>query len=184
MKLKKSDIITIPNFISLFRLLLIPIIVWLYCGVHDYYLAVLVVVLSGVSDVVDGFIARKYNMISDFGKFLDPLADWLTQFALVICLVLKYDLMWVLLALFVIRQISMFVAGLIVFRKTDAVHSSKWYGKANTVVLYTVMLVLFLVPNIKITVANAMISISSVTIVVSLILYLCYYYKLLHTKKA
>ena len=183
MKLKKNDIITIPNIISLFRLFLIPVIVWLYCAVNDYYLAVGIVVLSGFSDVVDGFIARKFNMVSDFGKFLDPLADWLTQFALVICLVFKYDLMWILLMLFIIRQIAMFVAGLIVFKKTDAVHSSRWYGKANTVVLYTVMLVLFLVPNIKLEIANLMISISGFTLVASLVLYVCYYYKLFHIKE-
>ena len=175
MKLRKNDVLTIPNIISLFRLILIPIIVWLYCGVENYYAAVGVVVLSGLSDVVDGFIARKFNMVSDFGKVLDPIADWLTQFSLVICLLFKYKLMWVLFIAFIIRQLVMFIVGYIVVKKRDAVHSSRWYGKANTVVLYGVMLILFLFPNISLDLANLLIGICLTTIIASLVLYLIYY---------
>ena len=81
---KKEQLFTIPNLLSLVRLALIPLIVWLYCVKHEYLWAVVVVVLSGVTDIVDGFIARKYHMVSDFGKILDPVADKLTQAALII----------------------------------------------------------------------------------------------------
>ena len=74
----KGKIITIPNLLSLFRILLIPIIVWLYCVEKKYELTILVLLISGASDIIDGFIARRFNMISDIGKALDPIVDKLT----------------------------------------------------------------------------------------------------------
>ena len=84
--LKKDQILTIPNLLSIIRLLMIPLIIWLYCEAQQYGLAVIVILLSGLTDIVDGFIARKYHMVSDFGKILDPAADKLTQAALILCL--------------------------------------------------------------------------------------------------
>ena len=85
----KKDILTIPNLLSLFRLLMIPVIVWLYVKEKNYYAAAAMVLISGATDIADGIIARKFNMISDFGKILDPMADKLTQGALIICLSFK-----------------------------------------------------------------------------------------------
>ena len=74
----KKDIFSIPNILSFVRILLIPIFVWLYVTAGtsgEYYLAAAVVVASGITDFLDGQIARRCNMITEFGKFLDPLAD-------------------------------------------------------------------------------------------------------------
>lgn len=71
----KNKILTIPNVLSFFRLCLIPIIVWLYISKEDYFWTLMVLLFSGLTDVVDGIIARKCNMISDFGKAFDPIAD-------------------------------------------------------------------------------------------------------------
>lgn len=76
--LRKDQILTIPNLLSIVRLCLIPLIIWLYCVKKDYTLAVIVILISGATDIVDGFIARHFNMVSDFGKILDPVADKLT----------------------------------------------------------------------------------------------------------
>ena len=81
--------------LSVVRLLLIPVIVWLYCGKQEYTAAVVVILLSGITDIADGIIARKYHMVSDFGKILDPIADKLTQAAIILCLTYNYPLMWV-----------------------------------------------------------------------------------------
>lgn len=97
--LKKDQILTIPNLLSIVRLLLIPLIVWLFVAKKEYNWAVAVILLSGATDIVDGFIARHFNMVSDFGKILDPVADKLTQAALIICLTVKHKLMFVLIAL-------------------------------------------------------------------------------------
>ena len=88
---KKNQILTIPNLLSVVRLALIPVIVWLYSVEKNYYGAIGVIALSAATDIVDGWIARHFNMVSDFGKALDPLADKLTQAALLLCLLSKYD---------------------------------------------------------------------------------------------
>lgn len=84
--LKKDQILTIPNFLSLVRLLLIPLIIWLYCTAEYRMISVAVIILSGLTDIADGIIARKFHMVSDFGKMLDPIADKMTQGAILLCL--------------------------------------------------------------------------------------------------
>lgn len=89
----KNKILTIPNILSFLRLCLIPVIVWLYVDKQDYLWALLVLILSGITDIVDGIIARKCNMISDFGKAFDPIADKLTQMATLYCLISRFSYM-------------------------------------------------------------------------------------------
>ena len=84
-----KKIITIPNVLSFFRILLIPFIIWFYCYKKDYTLTLVVIIVSGLTDVIDGFIARRFNMISDFGKIFDPFADKLTQITIINCLIIK-----------------------------------------------------------------------------------------------
>ena len=67
-RFSKNAILTIPNLISLFRILLIPLIIWLYCGKKQYAATIAVVAISGVSDIIDGKIARRFNIVSDVGK--------------------------------------------------------------------------------------------------------------------
>ena len=84
LKLKKEEIFTIPNILSFIRLLLIPVIVVVYV-LYDYYLlAAILIVISGITDIVDGKIARRYGLVSDFGKMLDPIADKCTQAAVLL----------------------------------------------------------------------------------------------------
>lgn len=80
---KRDQIFTIPNLLSLVRLLMIPMIIWLYCEKEDYVAAAVMIVLSGLTDIADGIIARKFHLVSDLGKLLDPVADKLTQAALI-----------------------------------------------------------------------------------------------------
>lgn len=176
---KKKEILTVPNLLSLFRLALIPVIVWLYSKAKLYYAAAGVIVLSGLSDIVDGFIARRFNMVSDFGKILDPVADKLTQAALLFCLLSRYKLMWALIAVFAVREIVMIIMGLVTIKKSDEVNSAQWYGKVNTVVLYSVMMLLILFPSIPDAAANVMICVSGAVIIMSLVLYARFYFKFL-----
>ena len=78
--MKKEQLLTIPNLLSVVRLLLIPLIVWLYCARQEYELAVLFILLSGATDVVDGFIARRFHMVSDFGTLLPGHGGILDRF--------------------------------------------------------------------------------------------------------
>ena len=85
-RLTQGGIFTVPNALTLFRLLLIPFFVHFFFTAPKSFFPLLILSLSALSDILDGFIARRFGMISDFGKFLDPLADKLTQAALLLCL--------------------------------------------------------------------------------------------------
>ena len=137
----KHKIITIPNILSLFRLLLIPVIMWLYIVKEDPVLTTVILALSGITDIVDGIIARKCHMVSDFGKAFDPVADKLTQIAMLFCLVSRFKWMLLPLCVMVIKEITAGILGLLVIRKTGKVAGAVWHGKATTVSLYSMMIV-------------------------------------------
>ena len=136
---KKKEILTIPNLLSAFRLLLVPVIAWLYCGREDYHLTALALLVSGATDIVDGFIARRFDMVSDLGKVLDPVADKLTQTAMLACLLTRFEAMWGLLAVLVGKEAVMAAMGLFVIRRTREVYSARWHGKLATCVIYAVI---------------------------------------------
>jgi cardiolipin synthase len=170
-KLKKDDILTIPNLLSFFRILLIPVIVVCYTYYNNHMATVIVIAISAITDVLDGKIARKFNMISDFGKFIDPVADKLTQLFMIICLVIKYPKMLGLIFLMFIKESFLFIMSYITFKKTGIVNSSKWYGKLTTFTLYAAMVVFFLFPRLSPVLADALITICYIVIFGSLMLY-------------
>ena len=86
----ENKIFTLPNVLSFFRILLIPVIIWLYLVKDNSIWAGYVLILSGLTDVLDDFIARRFNVASDLGKVLDPVADKLTQAAMLICLSIRF----------------------------------------------------------------------------------------------
>jgi cardiolipin synthase len=170
-KLKKDDILTIPNMLSFLRILLIPIMVACYTYYHNHFATVIVIALSAITDVLDGKIARKFNMISDFGKFIDPVADKLTQLFMIICLVVKYPKMGGLILLMVLKESFLFLISYITFKKTGIVNGSKWYGKITTFMLYAIMLALFLFPNIPLRIVDPLIFLCYLFIFGSLLMY-------------
>jgi len=143
-RLEKKDILTIPNLLSFFRILLIPLIVWLYAVEERRYAALVAVVLSALTDVVDGYVARRFNMVSDLGKVLDPIADKLTQAALLLCVAFRYPVLYWVFALFALKEILQGLLGLAVVRVTGKMQSARWYGKLSTVVFYATMFLLIL----------------------------------------
>lgn len=167
----QKQIFTIPNLLTVFRLLLVPVIVWLYCGKRDYPLAAWALVLSGVTDVADGFIARRFGMVSDLGKVLDPIADKLTQTAALGCLLTRFPAMWWLLGVLVAKETFMTFMGLAVIRRTGSVYSAAWHGKLATCVLYAVIfahIVWFGIPG---AVSALMVAAGAASMLLSLTLY-------------
>ena len=173
-RLTKKDILTIPNLLSVIRILLIPVIVILYAR-EQLIAAVVIILLSGLTDVVDGKIARKFNMVSDFGKFLDPVADKLTQAALAVCLFSRYPAMIGLFLLMAVKEGLQFFWGLKALKATDNLDSSNWYGKVCTVLLYMVMIVLFLFPGIPAPLAYTLIGLCAAMLILSMILYVRFF---------
>jgi hypothetical protein len=103
----KKEIFTIPNILSFFRLILIPVYVTIYLTAReatDYLLAAAILAVSCLTDLIDGKIARHFNMVSTLGKIIDPLADKATQFSLIICLTSQYPILWCLVGLFVVKE--------------------------------------------------------------------------------
>lgn len=189
-RLTKKDILTIPNVLSFLRILLVPLILYLYCILKNPFATAGVILFSAFTDIVDGRIARRFHMISDFGKFIDPVADKLTQVAMIVCLILCFisALRWqlcALLALFVVKELLMFVVGAVVLKKTDTVNSSKWYGKVATVVLYIVMLALMVFPKkIPEWGANVLLFTCAGVMLYALVRYLMFYAEILKENKA
>ncbi len=175
-RFSRKNILTIPNLLSVIRLLLIPLIIWLYCGKKDHVAALIVIVISAITDILDGKIARRFHMVSDIGKVLDPVADKLTQAALVVCLLSRYPWMWALLILFLIKESLMLLWGYLALKYTDTVNSAKWYGKLSTVSLYAVMMILILFADIPETAAKILITICAAVMLMSLVMYGRFYH--------
>ena len=172
-RLTKDQILTVPNAMSLFRLLLIPFIVRSFWSGRPY-LAVALVALSAATDMLDGVIARKFNMVSDVGKILDPIADKLTQAALLVCLVAYHKTILILLAILVVKETLMAVFGGMTLKKCDSVHSAMWHGKLCTVVFESTMIVLMLFPAIPENVVSLLIAVCGAVMLFSLTMYLIY----------
>ena len=117
-------------------------------------------------------------MITDLGKFLDPVADKLTQGAMIICIATKTWWVVFLLVLMLIREILMFAWGYIYFKKNDKVNSSRWYGKLSTVVVFLTMFVLFSFPSLNPTIIAVLIACCGFVVVLSTVLYGLFYHKL------
>lgn len=167
----QKKIITIPNMLSFFRLCLIPVIVWLYTVKQDHFLTLIILALSGVTDIVDGIIARKCNMISDFGKAFDPVADKLTQMAMLFCLVSRFPYMMIPFVLLVVKEVFTGITALITIKRTNTVKGAVWHGKLTTVALYSMMAIHLLWYNIPRAVSLILVGICIGIMLMSFILY-------------
>ena len=147
MKNWKKEIFTIPNLLSLFRLILIPVYISIYLKADqpiDYVLAAAILAVSCLTDMMDGKIARKFNMHSTIGQLLDPLADKATQFSLMICLAIEYPVLWSLAFLFVVKESFQLIAMLVFYRKGKMLKGALLSGKISTTVLFLSLIVMVL----------------------------------------
>ena len=145
----KREWLTIPNLLSLFRLLLIPVYVVLYLNARDFsdhFLASTILAVSCLTDLIDGKIARQFNMTSTVGKILDPLADKATQFTLILCLAFRYHVLNYLIILFFAKECFQLVAGIINWRKGIILKKALMSGKICTTVLFISLIIMVLFP--------------------------------------
>lgn len=138
----------IPNALTIIRFLLIPFIIF-YIFTGNYILAFIFFTISGITDIADGFIARKFNVISNFGKLMDPLADKLTQIATLTSLVFTNIIpIWILIIV-LLKEFIMICGASFLYGK-DVVVYSKWYGKLATVLFYVAIVVSLLLKQFEI----------------------------------
>jgi len=174
----------VPNALTIIRFLLIPIIV-IACVQGQYILAIAVLSISGLTDILDGTIARKYNYITDFGKLMDPLADKATQISLLTTLFIKGAIPIWILAIVVLKEFCM-VSGASFLYGKELVVSSKWYGKLATVLFYVAMVISLFLEQIGNTTNNIIKAIgiadtviyylAVITTIASLIMYMKAFY--------
>lgn len=129
----------VPNILTIIRFILIPIILF-FIFTGNYLLGFVFFTISGITDILDGAIARKFNLISTFGKLMDPLADKLTQISVLASLVIKDIIpIWILIIV-VLKELIMIVGASFLYGK-DVVVYSKWYGKLSTVLFYIAIVI-------------------------------------------
>lgn len=148
----KKEIFTIPNILSLFRLALIPVYVTIYLNAvtpPHYFLAAAILAVSCLTDMIDGKIARKYHMISNLGKILDPVADKATQFTLIVCLAVRYPVLWYLVGLFVVKEGFQGIAGMMLLHRGQILKGALISGKVCTTVLFLSLILLVLLPTLS-----------------------------------
>ncbi|MBR6681498.1 MAG: CDP-alcohol phosphatidyltransferase family protein [Clostridia bacterium] len=167
----KLKVLTIPNVLSMLRLFMIPLFLWTYIGKDDPQATFYLLLISGFTDVIDGFIARKFNMISAFGKALDPIADKLTQIAMLLCLVSKFPPIWIPFVLLVIKEFFSGVAVLVAIKRTGKVHGADWHGKVTTVLIYAMGVLHVLWTNIPKGVSHLLVSACVIMMLISFVLY-------------
>ncbi len=139
-KKKENKFLTVPNVLSLFRIALIPVIVWLYAISGNMVWSGGVLIVSGLTDIADGWIARHYNMVSEVGKALDPIADKLTQGAVLLCMIFRFPLLVFPFILLLAKEAFVGFTGLLLIQKSGAVYGAEWHGKAATCLIYAVLL--------------------------------------------
>ena len=180
MKNWKKEILSIPNLLSLVRLLLIPVYIFIYLnatGAADYYLAAAVLAVSCLTDLIDGKIARHFNMITTLGKILDPLADKATQFTLIICLSIKYPVLLYLVGLFVIKESFQLIAGGINLRKGRMLKGALLSGKICTTILFVSLIFMVMLPTLSYSAVTIITIVDMIFMAVAFTEYLLAYFK-------
>jgi CDP-diacylglycerol--glycerol-3-phosphate 3-phosphatidyltransferase len=178
----RKEIFTIPNVLSFMRIVMAV----MFLGIYNRYggmtgnRAILtgIVILSGITDFLDGKIARRFNMVSEVGKILDPFADKVTQGVLLLCLFRQYSMAIPVFMLFIVKEGHMLIVGSDALITTGVNDGAKWYGKISTAVFYTVMIALVLVPEIPKNIGNLMILICGTFMLLAFVNYAKYYHAL------
>lgn len=175
----KKEIFSIPNLLSLFRLCLIPVYVVIYLNADstsEYFLAATILGVSCLTDLIDGKIARHFNMITTLGKILDPLADKATQFTLIVCLSMKHPVLWYLVGLFFVKESFQLIAGGIRLRKGRMLKGALITGKICTTVLFLSLIVMVMVPTLPEKVIKIIAIVDAVFMLISFADYATAYY--------
>ncbi len=128
----RGDLLNTPNILSIFRILLIPFFVYFFCK-GDISIALLIFLTAGITDVADGYIARKYNKITELGKILDPFADKAMQITVLVTMAAQGLMPWLAVMIIMAKEVMMFLGGVFLFRK-NVVVGANFYGKIATVV--------------------------------------------------
>jgi len=164
--------VNIPNILTAARFVLIPFFGY-YLYIRQYHLAVVLFLLGGLTDVLDGYVARKFGLVTSWGKLADPLADKLMQITALTLLTLQNKIPILILAIVILKETFMGIGGVMLYKQNDYVVSSNWYGKLATVIFYfAIIMVIFKAPY-----SNIFILIAVLITLFAFLMYLLTYFK-------
>ncbi|MFV0528431.1 MAG: CDP-alcohol phosphatidyltransferase family protein [Lachnospiraceae bacterium] len=150
----------IPNILTGFRILLIPFFVWQMLRGHLLN-AGGILILSGITDLLDGYLARRFHWVSQLGKVLDPIADKLTHAAICILFIIKLRQFWPFFVIILGKDLIILILGASLLKKKVKVQGAKMAGKVSTTVFYLVAILLILIPGIPKEAAIALLSLAT-----------------------
>lgn len=169
-----AKIITVPNILSLVRLVIIPVYAVMYLradSAADYYAAGILLALSCLTDLFDGFIARRFRQISTLGKLLDPVADKLTQCTMLLCLASTYPILWGLCALFFVKELFQLIATCWHLKRGQMLDGALMAGKICTNVLFISAILMVLFPGMSSALRNGLIGLCAIFLLISFFAY-------------
>ena len=171
----RKRVFTIPNIISIVRVfLVIPFAIFFLRG--DYITAAVIILLSGISDMFDGMIARKLNQISDLGLILDPFADKLTLAAAIVCVSVKIPELFPVTVILISKEFLMLIGGCYLVKNHIKIPPSKWYGKMATIIFYISTFVLVYLKAFheyeNMILTAVLVSVTTISMLTALILYI------------
>lgn len=181
----KKELFTIPNLLGYLRLILVPVFLVLYDQAdttNEYIIAFLVLAFAMLTDFFDGKIARKFNMVTDFGKALDPVADKVVQGSIAIAVCFRFSNMLLFLIIFILKEIYMAAMGLYLIKTRKFWTPAQWYGKITTAIVDVAVFALLLIPGITDKIANFIISGMIVCVLFSLAKYIQFHVKYFREK--
>ena len=162
--------ITIPNMLTTLRILLVPVFILAYFQ-RPGGLPILILAVSALTDLLDGKIARRFNQVSDLGKLLDPIADKLTQGAMLGCLLTRFPRFWIPFGLMIVREVFVGITSLLAIKSSGHVEGAEMHGKVATVLLYAMALSHLIFYNMPGALSNALIAVTTVAMAISFALY-------------
>jgi len=176
----------IPNLLSLFRLLLVPVfpLVFFLPRPEARNWAVAVYLVAFLTDIADGWIARHFNQITRLGRVLDPLADKLMTFTVIICITVDDIIPFWAVVVFFCKELAMAIGGWIMYRTVGDVISSNWLGKSATGVFFVVCVLLVLFPAIPRSWATGLISFALALTIAAFFSYLIQFMRALKQRKS
>ncbi|HOV68945.1 MAG TPA: CDP-alcohol phosphatidyltransferase family protein [Clostridia bacterium] len=132
----------VPNILTVFRLLMVPVFVYVFFSVEPIW-ALAVFVINAASDVADGFIARRHNAVTDFGKLMDPLADKLNSVSAIVCLAIIGHLPIFAVIIIAVKELLMVAGGIFLYNNKITVFANIM-GKAGAAITFTALSMCFL----------------------------------------
>ena len=151
----------LPNKLTVLRVIMIPFFVVFMLfditGAADKWIALVIFCVASLTDMLDGKIARRFNMITDWGKFIDPVADKLTFAAIALSMSFSYPLMGVMFGVYVVKELYMFCMGAYMLKRGFMMDGAQWYGKVCTAVTYGAIFLILIIPNMSAQVRDGLI---------------------------